>query len=500
VQVLEEGVFYRFDATVRRFVPCTSLAIDDAGRIASLVASDIGANVKRISMGGATIVPAFADCHVHLTDAGFFLGPRDLSGVRSYNEFVGAVARIPNDANIVFAGQYDESQWSDGRLVDAAPLDRNHGDALAMLVRIDGHSCVVNRKTLDWLAMEPDTQGIERDSEGHPTGKFLLAANWIAQSRFQAQFSLEQRRAAERRAVDLALSRGALHLHAQLYGFAREQYLHEVAAMQSLPAKIYPKICEPDPQLAVELELPFIGGDIFLDGSLGSGTAAQSEPYADSGECGKLRMSDREVETFFAAAESLGIAAGVHAIGDAAIDQAVRAWERVLGGQPSQRGTRHFIEHFECATAAHIEACASMGIYLSMQPQFDALWGGPGGMYEARLGTERMRTMNALGSAVRSGATLCGGDDAPVCALDPLAGMRAGVEHHEPEERLSVHEALAAYTVNAARLGYAERETGNLDVGLAADLVVLDRDPLRERFRACRVLQTWRDGQPVYAR
>lgn len=139
-----------------------------------------------------------------------------------------------------------------------------------------------------------------------------------------------------------------------------------------------------------------------------------------------------------------------------------------------------------------------MGIYLSMQPQFDAQWGGSGGMYEARLGTERMRAMNALRSIVRSGAVLCGGDDAPVCPLDPLAGVQACLDHHEVSERLNAHEALAAYTVNAARFGFAEARTGNLDPGLAADLVVLDRDPFESSFGTCRVLETWRDGEPVY--
>ena len=107
--------------------------------------------------------------------------------------------------------------------------------------------------------------------------------------------------------------------------------------------------------------------------------------------------------------------------------------------------------------------------------------------------------MNALGSIVRSGALLCGGDDAPVCPLDPLSGMQACLDHHEAAERLNAHEALAAYTVNAASLAYAERETGNLDPGLSADLVVLDGDPFEAGFSACRVLQTWRNGQVAYS-
>ncbi len=501
MQLLDGARFYRFDAKTRRFVRGEALIVD-GGRILSLDARDAGVGVKRVDLGGAVVLPAFADCHVHLTEVGYFLGARDLSGAKSYDEFATAIERVPSESGIVFAGGFDESLWRDERTADARPLERFHAGARAMLVRVDGHSCVVNRSALEWLALDPRSEGIERDAQGLPTGRLALAANWTAQSRFQDALPLAQRREAERRAVDLALSRGALHLHAQLYGFPREQYAREIEALRALPAKLYPKVCEPDPRLAIELGLPFIGGDVFLDGSLGSRTAAMSHPYADDpATCGALHYADDELLRFFSDSESLGIAAGVHAIGDAAIEQCVRTWERVLGGRPPPRGTRHFVEHFECARPEQIEACARMGIHLSMQPLFDAAWGGEGEMYETRLGAERSRTMNALGSAARAGATICGGDDAPVCALDPLAGMQAAIEHHQASEQLTPHEAVTAYTVAAAHLGYAEGQTGNLAPGLAADLVLLDRDPFDgAAFAQCTVLETWHDGRAVYRR
>jgi hypothetical protein len=195
----------------------------------------------------------------------------------------------------------------------------------------------------------------------------------------------------------------------------------------------------------------------------------------------------------------LGISAGVHAIGDRAIEQCISTWERVLGGQPSRN--RPFMEHFEIARGDQIERCAALGIYLSMQPQFDELWGGMGNMYDVRLGTDRMREMNALGRAQRAGAVLCGGDDSPVCDLNPLRGMHAAVHHHEPSERLTPFEALTMYTHNAAKFGHVENETGALQPGLAADFVLLDRDPLADGdFLAAGVLQTWRDGEPVYVK
>ena len=498
MQVLTNARVYRYDASTRSYSRHGGLVLDE-GRILSLEPNDAGAGVQTRDMGGATILPAFADCHVHLTDTGYFLNERFLGNVRSYEEFAQAVRRIPRE-QFVFAGQYDESFWRDGGTADAAPLERYFADALAMLVRVDGHSCIVNRKTFAWLNLSPEMQGIERDEHGEPTGKLFLESNWRAQAQFMKALPESVRRDADRRAAELALSRGYLHLHAQFVGLPRDHYAVEIAALRDLRGpKWYPKVCEPDAHLAQELGLPYIGGDVFLDGSIGSCTAAVSEPFETTGSRGELKYSDDELYVYFANAEALGISAGVHAIGDRAIEQCIATWERVLGGKPSARGNRHFIEHFEIARQEHIDACARMGIYLSMQPQFDELWGGAGQMYETRLGTQRMRSMNALGRIERAGVVLCGGDDSPVCNISPLEGMQACVDHHEPHERLTPQQAVTMYTYNAARLAHVENTTGILAPQYAADLVVLDRDPFDgARFTDCTVLSTWAEGRPMY--
>jgi predicted amidohydrolase YtcJ len=503
MKVFTDAHVYGYDPLARTYTRFDALVVDE-GRIRGMQSHEAGPGVERVSLNGATVLPAFGDCHVHLTDTGYFLGERNFNAARSYADYAAMVERLPREP-VILAGQYDESFWNDGRFADGAALERFHPDALAMLVRVDGHSCIVNRKTLLWLNFGANVDGIELDADGTPTGKLFLAANWAAQSRFMAMLPLALKRVAERRATELALQRGYLHLHVQFVGFKRDEYATEVAMLHDLPrAKWYPKICEPDATIAHELGLPYVGGDVFLDGSIGSCTAAVSTPFAVSSGTGdpgygELKYSDDQVYAYFSAAEALGISAGVHAIGDRAIEQCIATWDRVLGGKPSPRGNRHFIEHFEIARPEHINACAEMGIYLSMQPQFDFLWGGEGRMYDIRLGTERMRTMNALGRAERAGAVLCGGDDSPVCEFSPLQGMQSAVDHHEPQERLTPQQALTMYSYNTARLAHVENETGMLAPGYAADFVVLDRDPLDgARFTDCTVLQTWRDGECVY--
>jgi predicted amidohydrolase YtcJ len=491
------GPCYSYDPATHRWSHSEGLVIS-GGRIASRDPRTAGNGVRRIDLGGRSLYPAFADCHVHLTDTGLFLGANDLSGVRTSEAYVRRIAVLPR-GSFVLAGNYDESNWSDGGTATAAPLQAYHPDAIAMAVRIDGHSCLLNRAAFAFAALPSDTSGIERDEAGEPTGRLFLDANWRAQAKILCALPARMKREADKRATLLALREGALHLHVQLVGLGpREAYVEEIAALRRAgPAKWYPKICETDPALAKDLGLPYVGGDVFLDGSIGSGTAAVTEPYHDRTGNGTLMRTDAEVEHYFTEAERLGISAGVHAIGDRAIEQCIATWEKVLGGTPSPRN-RHFIEHFEIARADQIERCARLGIYLSMQPQFDALWGHPGGMYDVRLGAQRARTMNALGSAKRAGATLVGGDDSPVCLLSPLEGMRAAVGHHNPRERLSVADALTMYTYDAARFGHVESRTGRFAEGYAADCVVLEGDPLAsDSFDGVKVAQTWREGEPV---
>lgn len=494
---LRNGRIYRFDSTARRFVSQPSLTID-RDRIADTIDAPTGVGARVADLNGRCVVPAFTDCHVHLAEAGYYEGPRSLAKVRSYDEFAQAVREVPRDGEIVYAGQYDDARWEDRLSADASPLNRYHPDALAMLVRVDSHSTIVNRKTFAWLGLPPQTPGIERDDHGEPTGRLFTDANWAAIATFIARIPEQVRRASERRAAERARAAGITTVHAQLLGRDREGYAHEIESMRALSITVHPKICEPDAGIAASFGLPYIGGDVFLDGSIGSCTAALTHAYEQRDTHGALRFSDDELLVYFAGAEARGIAAGVHAIGDAAIDQCIRVWERVLAGKPSLRGARHFIEHFEMPSKDHVEACAVMGLHLSMQPQFHATWGGEGGMYEDRLGRERRSRMNPLQSLLRAGAIVCGGSDAPVCPLDALQGMRAACSGQERDECLDVHDALALYTVNAARFGYEEATRGNLDPGMEASFVVLDRDPfVDESFERVRVSEVWMHGARV---
>ena len=186
-----------------------------------------------IDLDGMVVLPAFADCHVHMADTGLTLGKRNFNAVRSYDQFAESVAALPQE-QFVFGGNYDENDWDDGRLADAAPLERFFPDSLTMLTRVDGHSCIVNRRTMEWLALAPQMRGIEKGPAGEPTGKLFLDANWQAQFRFFGAIPEATRRDAEKQAAQLAISRGAVHLHAQLVGFAKDAYAGEIEALRAI--------------------------------------------------------------------------------------------------------------------------------------------------------------------------------------------------------------------------------------------------------------------------
>jgi predicted amidohydrolase YtcJ len=472
-----------------------SITVDGPAILA--VGHDTVAGVAPIDVAGATIVPAFADSHVHLDATGMRDGPNDLSEIDSAAAFDDRLAALAVGPRVYAAG-FDDALWTEP--ASARVLDSRHAEAIALVVRVDGHSSIVNRKTWRWLDLDPALDGVERDANGEPTGRLFREANWQAQARYFATISTSERRAATERACASALAQGIAYLHAQLLTLgSRQAYADEVAFLRSLEnVRVFPKICERDPELALALGLPFVGGDVFLDGSLGSGTAALCEPYRDRPGNGALALSDAEADAYFAEAEALGISAGVHAIGDRAIEQALQAIERAQGGKRSER-TRHFIEHAELASDDHLAACARLGVHLSMQPQFDAQWGSPGGMYDARLGPQRRATMNRIRSARIAGVHVSGGSDSPVCRLSALEGMAAACAHHDPAERLDPLEALSLYTYESARLAHAERNIGAIAPGFEASFAILDSDPfVNGSFAQTRVIGTWHRGRNVY--
>jgi predicted amidohydrolase YtcJ len=456
-----------------------------------------------VDCNGACIVPGLHDCHVHLTATGLLRGERDLSTCNDIPAVLSKVAELAAGQPLAYAGNFDERQMTEKRAPSRSELDTCSRGKPALISRIDGHSCIANSAALALLSIDLAKPGVEKDANGDPTGRLSGPVSYSAQYDFVHRLPTSSLRRADREAAAVALNAGITTVHNVIEGDASYEELQEIYIDNAvLPIRVISKSCTTSVSKAKRLGGRVFGGDIFVDGSIGSRTAALTEEYQDAHTRGQLYLRREHLTELFNEAAESGLSLGVHAIGDDAIEQAIAAWELVAKQRGSLSGLRPSIDHFEIARPDHIERAARLGILLSMQPAFDYLWGGEGEMYEARLGTTRARSLNRFGSACRMGCTICGGSDSPVSPFSALLGIHSGVNHHETSERLDVDEMLRCYTAYAARLAFMEHECGTLVAGKLADFALLERPLDRAPAAAIkdiRVLMTVVDGEIRYS-
>jgi predicted amidohydrolase YtcJ len=236
-----------------------------------------------------------------------------------------------------------------------------------------------------------------------------------------------------------------------------------------------------------------LAGDLFVDGALGSHTAWLSEPYTDAGHCGTRYLEPEAVRAHLSACTQAGIPAGFHVIGDAAVATVVDALGDVVDehGVAAVARCGHRLEHLEMVTAEQSARLGSWGVIASVQPGFDALWGGDDGMYAQRLGPERARRMNPLALLASEGVPLAFGSDAPVTSMNPWTTVRAAAHHRTPGSALSMRASFAAATRGAWRAGGIRNGvTGTLSPGAPASYAVWDAGPLATSAPADAV-QRW---------
>ena len=476
--------------------------IDQAGPTDGLPAAD-----RHVDLQGGTLIPAFCDAHVHLPATGLYAGGMDFRGERSADAILDALARHASSGDaVLFGGNFEDPL---DRPLTRRDLDQVVGERPAMLARADLHSCIVSSELLRELDVRA-VEGVDRDDDGTPTGYLREQAACGAWSWFETGLPRDQQINAIRAAVKLAYSKGVASVHEMFVvewrGWDSYDVFREATGPCALDVVTYLGTDEVDRVTA--LGLGRIGGDYFLDGSFGSHTAWMKEPFASPPPAGSPAhgisyRDDDALFDFFMAAEDTGLQVGVHAIGDAAIEQAITTWERVADkvGAAEVRRLGHRIEHFECASDDHMKRAAKLGLRASVQPAFDAYWGGRRGLYAQRIGWERASSMNRFQSMLDSGLVLGAGSDSTVTPLDPFLQIRALRAHHVPEERVDGRTALRLHTVGAHALADQERDRGTIDTGARADLAWLDRDPVTTDVGALegtQVIGTWIGGTRVY--
>ncbi|MFH8451738.1 amidohydrolase [Streptomyces fungicidicus] len=411
-----------------------------------------------IDLDGALVTPAFTDAHVHTTATGLALTGLDLSTAPSLEAALARVrefaAARPEDRVLLGHG-WDAARWPGGRPPTRVELDEATGGRPLYLSRIDVHSAVVTTALLDLVGGGTGREDRPLTGDAHHAVRAAALAAVTPAQRTGAQ------RAALAHAASLGI--GTVHECGGPEISSEDDFtgLLRLAAEETGP-RVVGYWAEQDVAKAKELGALGAAGDLFADGALGSHTACLHEPYADAGHTGTAHLDAAAVAAHVVACTEAGLQAGFHAIGDAAVSTVVdgvrAAAEKI--GLARVRAARHRVEHAEMVTAETVAAFAELGLTASVQPAFDALWGGEDGMYARRLGAERARTLNPFAALLRAGVPLAFGSDSPVTPLDPWGTVRAAAFHRTPEHRVSVRAAFTAHT----RGGW--RATGRDDAGV----------------------------------
>jgi predicted amidohydrolase YtcJ len=442
----------------------------------------LAGGVRVLDLRGNTVLPGLIDTHAHFLWTALSLAALDVSEANDHatlQAIVGQAVADTADREPILGMGFTEYALDSGAFSPIiAALDDVAPDHPVCLVGVTGHATAVNTRGLELMDFPEGTAGIMRDASGRPNGMLAGEANNEAFGRFGEHFGTDDR-AAEM--VDAAIARahsvGITGLHALEGGSAGDNQSAEafLDRIPSLPLRLVFFYQTTDVQRVLKLGLPRIGGCILLDGDVAPRTAALSEPYVDDPACyGTLYYSQQEIDDFVLEAHTAGLQVAMHAVGDAAVEQALDAYEAALAAYPRD-DHRHRIEHCEVIREKQIERARRLGVALAIQPPFNHYWDHT--TYFDSIGEERASRVDPVRSLIRPGLLVAGGSDSTVTPLGPLIGVHAAVNHSLPHERVSVRQALELYTTNAARIGFQEQDKGSLVAGKLGDLVVLGADP-----------------------
>ena len=499
----------------------TVSAVGDSAEIAAMA----GPGTKVLSNGSGMVTPGFMDGHLHFLDGGFQLASVDLRPANAKAEFIERVKAFVSErkpGEWITGGDWDHERWPGTPLPRREWIDSVTPDNPVFLSRLDGHMALANSAALRLAKVTKETKDIPggvivRDPRtGEPTGVLKDEAMGPVQEVIPEP-SNEQRDVALRRAMEHAASQGVTAFaHVSVPLAALGAYLRAkaagsltVRAALYFPIEHWREVADTVARLGRGDDWVWIGGvKGYMDGSLGSTTAYFFQPYEDdTSTSGVLTTPEDSMRAWVGAADSAGLQVVVHAIGERANALLLQIFDSVAQAHGPQ-DRRFKVEHAQHLRRNDIPRFGQLGVIASMQPYHaidDGRWA------EKRIGPERIKTTYAFRSLLDQDAILAFGSDWTVAPISPILGIYGAVTRRTldgknpggwvPEERITVEEALRAYTVGNAYGVFAEDRRGRLLPGYLADLVLLDRDLTKipaEEIEQAAVKATVVGGKVVY--
>ena len=488
-----------------------------------------GPQTKMIDAGGKLLLPGFNDAHVHFIQGGAQLDQVQLTDAATPEEFarrIAAQVKKTPKGEWILGGRWDETKWSKPELPTKDLVDPVTGNIPIFVERYDGHEALANSAAMKMAGVDaktPDVAGgvIVRDASGNPTGVFKDAAMPLIYKAIPPM-THEQRLRSARAAMKRAASLGVTSVQHMNPEFADVAAYSELAEKGELTTRIYAVPMETDWRDQAKVGIRHAWGSSYLrlggvkgyaDGSLGSRTAYMFDPFSDDPNNRGLlsdemhppsAMRDRLMQ-----ADAAGLQIRVHAIGDRAISMMLDIFTDIEK-EHGYHDQRFAIEHAQHMAQKDFERFAKLHVIASMQPYHaidDGRWA------QARLGHDRARYSYAWRSFLDHGVTLAFGTDWPVAPLDPILGLYAAVTRATldgknpggwiPEEKITLPEAIEAYTMGAAFAEFQEREKGSITPGKLADMVILSDnvfDVRSEATRNVKVETTITGGRVIYSR
>jgi predicted amidohydrolase YtcJ len=481
-----------------------------------------GPKTQVVDLGGHFVMPGFNDAHVHLGSGGFEKLNVDLVGSKSLDDMkqrIAARVKTAGPGEWIQGRGWDHTLWAEQKTPVRSDIDSVTGDHPAIFNRVDGHIAIANTaalKAAGITAQTPDPHGgkIDRDEKGEPTGILRETAMGAVFSKIPPPSAAQRRRAAE-----LALKDAASHGitsaqdNSDWEDFLTYEQMEKEGKLTlrisewlpfDSPVEQLVKMRQHHPQDDPMLHTTMLKG--FMDGSLGSRTAAMLAPYTDDQKnSGIPRYEQEKLNAMAAERAGAGFQIGFHAIGDRGARMALDAFA-YAEQKSNNRKLRFRIEHDQVIAPEDFKKYKDLGVIASVQTNHlltDMNWA------EAHIGPERAKHSYPWREFEANGIFMAFGTDYPVEPITPFRGLyaaitrknEAGTKEYYPEQKISTQHAIFAYTVGSAMAEFAEQKKGQLQPGMLADFVVLDRDITKvapPEILKTRVLRTVVGGKTVY--